>query len=194
MKRKVLALNRAMIPVEFKDAKDAFRIVCKQRAFIFDTNWARYTLDEWILSNYRELGEFGGSMNTVNFNIPLPPAIVLDEYDRVQRRTINPNRENVWKRDGAKCAYCKVPVRLKDATLDHVYPRSKGGPDIWENLVCACQPCNHKKDDELLHDIHDMELMVKPFAPNPTSILYDLSPQEIENMPEFWKHFFVEFK
>jgi len=39
-----------------------------------------------------------------------------------------------------------------------------------------------------------MELSIEPFIPNRTSILYQLNAQEIENMPEFWKHFFVEFK
>ena len=35
----------------------------------------------------------------------------------------------------------------KDLTLDHVTPKSKGGPTNWTNIVTACKKCNHKKAD-----------------------------------------------
>lgn len=31
------------------------------------------------------------------------------------------------------------------ATLDHVIPVSQGGPDVLENVVLSCWPCNHTK-------------------------------------------------
>lgn len=195
--KKVLTLNRAMIPVEFKEPRDAFRIACKGNAFFMDTNWLRFSLDEWMEDKdaLRTLKDFNaGDLNTVSFEIPVPPVMVLEYFDRVHPITIHPNRENVWKRDGGRCAYCKCDLRYKDSTLDHIYPKSKGGPDVWGNLAIACHECNHKKDDELLNDIHDMELSINPLTPSPTSILYHLSPYEVENMPEFWKHFFVEFQ
>jgi 5-methylcytosine-specific restriction endonuclease McrA len=197
---KVLALNRSMIPVDFKDARDAFRIACKGNAYFFDTMWRRYTLDEWIYEHVEKengglsLGEFNADMNTVKYEIPIPPVMVLEHYEAVTPIHVNLNRENIWKRDGACCAYCKKPLKLSEVTLDHVHPRAKGGKNSWMNLVASCQPCNNKKADELLNDIHDMELSVEPFAPTRTSILYRLSTTEIENMPDFWKHFFVEFK
>lgn len=198
--RKVLALNSACIPVDFKDPKDAFRILCKGNAYIFDINWTRYTLDEWIIEHIEKtngglaLGEFNAGVNTVNFEIPIPPAIILQYYEKVRPIRINPTKENIWKRDGAACAYCRVPLKLNEVTLDHIHPKSKGGPNTFCNLVASCQECNNRKDDELLHNIHDMELSVEPFVPNRTSILYTLSPNEVEEIPEFWKHFFVEFK
>jgi hypothetical protein len=45
-----------------------------------------------------------------------------------------------------RCAYCGDDLgRL--ATLDHVYPKSKGGLTQRENLVPACFPCNIAKSD-----------------------------------------------
>lgn len=47
----------------------------------------------------------------------------------------------------AACAYCGasgVPMHL-----DHVVPRSRGGPDDPTNLVTACAPCNLSKNDLL---------------------------------------------
>lgn len=41
-----------------------------------------------------------------------------------------------------KCFYCGQVGRL---TKDHVFPVSKGGEDIIENIVPACLSCNRKK-------------------------------------------------
>lgn len=200
IQNKVLAINSGNIPVDFKEPEDAFRIACKGRAYFFDTNWMRYTLDEWILEQMEKkngglaLGEFDSNMNTVKYEIPIPPVMVLQYYERVRPVNIALNHENIWKRDGAACAYCRKTLKLKEVELEHVVPRCRGGKTTWTNIVASCTPCNRKKADQELHDIHDMELMVKPFVPTATSILYRLKPQEVEHMPEFWKHFFVEFK
>ncbi len=45
------------------------------------------------------------------------------------------------------CYYCKKPISLKEATTDHIVPRSKGGDSSRENLVVACEPCNFNKDE-----------------------------------------------
>lgn len=45
------------------------------------------------------------------------------------------------------CAYCgrsDLPMHL-----DHVVPRSRGGPDDPRNLVTACEKCNLAKSDKL---------------------------------------------
>lgn len=34
---------------------------------------------------------------------------------------------------------------MEEATLDHVEPVSKGGESDFENLACACRPCNTAK-------------------------------------------------
>lgn len=52
--------------------------------------------------------------------------------------------EYLLERDGRQCAYCgKAGVPLE---REHVRPRSKGGSDRVSNMVCACRPCNRKKD------------------------------------------------
>jgi 5-methylcytosine-specific restriction endonuclease McrA len=51
----------------------------------------------------------------------------------------------IWLRDGKRCRYCGKKVTLKEATQDHVYPKSKGGLNSFRNLVCSCRKCNEKK-------------------------------------------------
>lgn len=40
--------------------------------------------------------------------------------------------------------------RGRDATVDHVVPRAKGGSNHWHNLRAACNDCNQRKADRLL--------------------------------------------
>lgn len=42
-----------------------------------------------------------------------------------------------------RCAYCGAEGAA--LTLDHLFPRSRGGSDSGDNLVYCCQPCNSSK-------------------------------------------------
>jgi len=58
-------------------------------------------------------------------------------------------RHNLWLREDRRCMYCRTPLTLKESTFDHVLPRSRGGKTSWENVVIACQPCNHRKGNQM---------------------------------------------
>ena len=62
-------------------------------------------------------------------------ALTPAEAKRLWRERIKDNWNN-------ECAYCGSTENL---TLDHVKPRSLGGPDVSSNIVCACHECNHEK-------------------------------------------------
>ena len=47
------------------------------------------------------------------------------------------------------CGLCKQPVEEKDATLDHIIPRSHGGTSRWDNLQLAHRECNEIKADTI---------------------------------------------
>ena len=60
----------------------------------------------------------------------------------------------IFARDGGRCVYCGIAVVRRGpglhrapnlATLDHVVPRSQGGPTRAENLVLACAACNNAR-------------------------------------------------
>ena len=50
---------------------------------------------------------------------------------------------------GRRCVYCAVALGYETLTLDHVYPRAHGGPDVAGNVVAACGRCNRMKADLL---------------------------------------------
>ena len=50
---------------------------------------------------------------------------------------------------GRRCVYCGMALELDSATIDHVYPVSRGGPHVLGNLVSACGACIRMKGDML---------------------------------------------
>lgn len=46
-----------------------------------------------------------------------------------------------------RCAYCGIPLKISELTLDHVYPKSKGGNARAHNIKPSCRFCNCLKED-----------------------------------------------
>ncbi len=44
-----------------------------------------------------------------------------------------------------RCAFCFK--RCEKLTVDHVVPLSKGGLDNYDNVVGACEKCNHQRSN-----------------------------------------------
>jgi 5-methylcytosine-specific restriction endonuclease McrA len=57
--------------------------------------------------------------------------------------------------DDPHCYYCGRPLNDATATLDHVFPRCRGGTNIKTNLVLACAPCNGAKGDKMNWPVAD---------------------------------------
>lgn len=94
----------------------------------------------------------------------VPNVIRLRYVVRVPYRARLPlSRAAVLKRDSGKCGYCDKPAK----TVDHILPRSRGGKNIWENVVAACTRCNAKKANHLLSEL-GWKLKCTPVAPSGT--------------------------
>lgn len=98
----------------------------------------------------------GGSVT-----LPRPSVILLARYVRVPYgRAVPVSRRGVLRRDAHRCAYCTGHA----TTVDHVVPRSRGGMDVWENLVACCVRCNNVKGDRT-PDEKGWSLRVRPYVP-----------------------------
>ncbi len=82
--------------------------------------------------------------------VTLPTVIRLTKFVRIPYRHAVPlSRRAIFARDGGRCAYCSAAA----TSIDHVIPRSRGGGHNWENVVSACNKCNHQKADRTLKEI-----------------------------------------
>lgn len=55
------------------------------------------------------------------------------------------HRNMLYGRQEGDCAGCGVHFAIRNLTIDHVVPRSKGGSDHLENLQLLCGACNSAK-------------------------------------------------
>ncbi len=62
-------------------------------------------------------------------------------------------RLRIYLEQGGKCYLCQAVIPIETATLDHVYPRGRGGSNLLENLMVACLTCNQKKGSRLLSEL-----------------------------------------
>jgi 5-methylcytosine-specific restriction endonuclease McrA len=98
-----------------------------------------------------------------SFIIPL--VIRLTRYIRIPRRLRLPcSRRGVLARDRDTCQYCGQQPGRSQLTVDHILPRSRGGPTTWDNVVTACRECNHRKGGRTPEEA-SMILMTVPRQP-----------------------------
>lgn len=74
------------------------------------------------------------------------------------------NNRTLFRRDKHICAYCGQTHSFDGLSRDHIQPVSKGGQDIWTNIVTSCLRCNHHKADRTPEQA-GMELLYVPYIP-----------------------------
>ena len=52
------------------------------------------------------------------------------------------------------CIYCGSK---SDLTLEHILPRSRGGPDTPDNAVWVCRKCNSSKGSKRLYEWYELD-------------------------------------
>ncbi|HEX8551829.1 MAG TPA: HNH endonuclease [Abditibacteriaceae bacterium] len=72
----------------------------------------------------------------------VPSVLRLKEFVKRPTPRLKMSRKSILARDDHTCQYCGSKTSL---TIDHVFPRHRGGETTWENLVCCCFRCNNKK-------------------------------------------------
>lgn len=88
------------------------------------------------------------------------------------------SRRAIFARDDHRCQYCGEWAD----SIDHVVPRSKGGPHSWENVAAACRPCNLGKRDRT-PDEAGMRLARPCRAPRATAWVV----VSVSSVPEVWR-------
>ncbi len=77
--------------------------------------------------------------------------IVVDGEPNMKKWHMPPVLTNasLFQRDRYVCAYCGGLFKDHLLTRDHIHPVSKGGKDVWMNVVTACKGCNGMKGNIL---------------------------------------------
>ena len=163
---RVLVLNASYEPINVCTVRRAAVLILKNRAEILEKS-------DWAL-------------HSENLTLARPVVIRLLAYVRIprdaHRRKIT--RRAVFARDRWTCQYCGH--ERGNLTVDHVIPRSRGGPSSWENIVTCCAPCNRRKGDRLPKQAN-MVPSRAPKAPNPAIFIHVAAP----TIPAAWEQYLM---
>ena len=137
----VTVLNASYEPLHNVSLPHAIRMLCREVAVVEE------------FEEGRTIGPF-----------PYPKVLRLLKFVYIKAtgrsRTPRYSRLGVLRRDNHTCLYCGKP----GTTIDHVVPRSQGGPSSWMNAVAACRKCNERKANRTPKQA-GMKLTYQPYAP-----------------------------
>jgi 5-methylcytosine-specific restriction endonuclease McrA len=163
LRRDALVLNRNWQPVHVTSVLRALVMVWNGVARVVDPDaFCLYVWEEWA---ELEAPPGAPAIRTARRRLRVPEVVCLGRYDRMPRAAVTFSRRNVAKRDHHTCQYCGGQPGFEEITIDHVVPRSQGGPSTWTNCVAACLKCNARKANRTPEQA-GMRLKHSPARPN----------------------------
>jgi 5-methylcytosine-specific restriction endonuclease McrA len=164
LNQEILRTDVSGMPLEWIDYRDAVRLyhtgqvayACGSSLYrLFGGTNAR-TGKQSVLEVPTILSTIGHSHNPGNLRQDYVPPL---------------NNQTLFKRDAHLCLYCGEQFPASQLSRDHVKPLSKGGRDVWANVVTACRHCNNLKSWRTPEQAR-MQLLAVPFTPTYAEYIY----------------------
>lgn len=132
----------------------SLRPLAMHRTLLLTRGYQPLTVISWkrairlqILEKVEVVETYEREVRSVRLAYRLPSVVRLVGAFALRPKHVKFSRQNVLARDRWRCQYCGERKPAPKLTLDHVIPRSRGGPTSWQNIVTACKQCNHHKAD-----------------------------------------------
>ena len=154
MNVRILRINTAGMPVDWLSWQEA---VC-----LHARELVSWTYGEEVMEVRGGYSRLTGEQTVLKLNCIL--ACKGKVYDKIRKEPPLTNSA-LFRRDQNVCLYCGQSFLARDLSRDHVVPISRGGLDVWTNVVTACKRCNAHKGNLRLEDC-SMELLALPYRPN----------------------------
>ena len=123
--------------IQQKQALEAYKVeryalmydFSSEKAILASIDPAEFMFEDWI--DFLDWYYFGKG-RLVDFILRV----------RSTREVSDKVRKTVFERDSYICQYCGSKEKM---TIDHIFPRSRGGRGYSDNLVACCSHCNSVK-------------------------------------------------
>ena len=164
-KTTVLVLNRNWQAIHTKTPAEAFCMMAGGSATGLDVHGDDHISpvrwEDWLKLPIRDEDH---AVNTPRGAVRVPTVIVAANYAKVPICRPRFGARGIWERDGGVCQYTGRILKPGEGNIDHIVPRSRGGPSSWENCVLTHREVNEKKADRLPHEA-GLRLLRKPTTP-----------------------------
>ena len=149
LERTVLVLNQNYEPLSVCSVRRALLLILRGKA--------------------EAVEKMGEVIHSVSQDYPVPSVVRLGRYIRAPRRRVVLSKRNILKRDNHQCQYCGS----KDGklTVDHIVPRTKGGPRDLGKTSSAPVPYATTKKANTRPEQVGLALRAKPKRPNNVSFI-----------------------
>lgn len=164
MTRDVLVLNKSWCAIQVVDWKEVMSYLYQDKAVAVGEDLQTYNFTDWVTLSSMMQEYPHGFVHTTTMRIAIPEVIKLTEFNKLPKMVVKFTRKNIYDHYNNTCCYCGKHKSTKELNLDHVVPRSKGGPTNWSNIVLSCISCNTKKDC-MSPEEAGMKLKVQPSQP-----------------------------
>ena len=172
----ILALDVAGQPHRWITYEESAYYICKG-------------LVAWTLGEY-DYTVWGGTQRATGERSHLVMNTIIAIKGNKPGRAMNgiPTLTNraLFRRDKNVCAYCGNELSAAKLTRDHIIPSSRGGKDIWTNVVASCGSCNRRKSNSTPEEA-GLQLLYVPYAPNRAEYLILMNRNVLADQMEFLK-------
>lgn len=150
-------------------------------------DWRR-AITWFFLDKVDIIEEYGENIRTPSIQMKIPAVVKYRKLIKPKYRALKFSRQNIYARDSFTCQYCIRKLSQAKLTLDHVIPKSRGGPSSWTNCVACCIDCNVKKADRTPKEA-GFKLLQEPRQPNQTEAFALAIRLKAVTIPEVWKQY-----
>jgi len=195
----VLMLNKHWVPLDTCTVRDSFGKLWTGTSKFLDVDTFRmHDLESWLDLPVEE--DKCIYVRTSRIKVRAPEVIILVSGVMPKVRDMTWSVRNLRRRDRHTCQYCGARLPTDKLTVDHVYPKRRGGKTGFENCVLACKKCNSFKADrtpaeagmalierpemKILHP-SNKAMWTKPYKPT-WSPLHRVHPKSFK---QSWKQF-----
>lgn len=177
LNQQILRTDVAGMPLEWIDFQDAVRI--------YHLGQVAYTCGRPLYQIRGGHNALTGRRSVVEVNSIIATHGNSHGLLKARSHYIPPlSNPALFARDAHLCMYCGERFGARDLSRDHITPLSRGGADIWANVVTACKRCNNHKAGRTPEQA-GMTLLAVPFMPTHAEYVYLQGKRVLADQMEF---------
>lgn len=137
----------------------------EESAYYYAKGLVAWSVGEEDFTIYGGTSRITGTQSSMTMNTIIAIKGNISAKQMARANSVPLTNRTLFQRDKQICAYCGNNFKVDDLSRDHIIPTSKGGKNIWTNVVTACCSCNRVKDDRTPEGA-GMQLLYVPYSPN----------------------------